>query len=52
MLAMKRTTMFREKKPLGHKHILRVDCMNDNQALVMQQRIGIVKIHEILFKIC
>ena len=49
---MKRTTMFRENKPLGHKHILRVDCMNDKQALIMQQRIGIVKIHEILFKIC
>ena len=49
MQAMKRTTMFREKKPLGHKRILRVDCMNDNQALEMQQRIGIVKI---LFKMC
>ena len=49
---MNRTTMFRENKPLGHKHILHVDCVNDNQALIMQQRIGIVKIHEIIFKIC
>ena len=47
---MKRTTMFQENKPLGHKHILRVDCMNDNQALIMQLTIGIVKIHEILLK--
>ena len=52
MQAMKRTTMFRENKPLGHKHILRVDCMNDNQTLIMQNRILIVKIHEIVFKIC
>ena len=39
MQAMKRTTMFRENNPLGHKHILRVDCMIDNQALIMQKRI-------------
>ena len=36
---MKRTTMFRENNPLGHKHILCVDCMIDNQALIMQKRI-------------
>ena len=52
MQAMKRATMFRENKPLIHKHILRVDCLNVNQALIMQQRVGIVKIREILFKIC
>ena len=49
MQAIQGSTMFPENKPLGHKHILRVDCMNDNQASKMQQRIGIV---EILFKIC
>ena len=36
---MKRTTMFRENNPLGHKHILRVDFIFDNQALIMQKRI-------------
>ena len=41
---MKRTTMFRENNPLGLKHILRVDCMIDNQALIMQKSIWIVKI--------
>ena len=52
MQAMKRTTMFRENNPLGHKHILRVDCMIDNQALIMQKRIWIVKIPEIIFTLC
>ena len=43
--------MFRDNKQLEYIHILHVDCMNDNQALIMQQTIGIVKIHETLFKI-
>ena len=46
------TTIFRENKPLGHKHILRVDCLNDKQALIKQHMIGIVKIHEIIIEIC
>ena len=50
MQGIKRTTMFQENKLLGHKHILCVDCIYDNQALIMQQTIGIVKIHEILLK--
>ena len=34
-----------------HIHILRVDCVNDNKVLIMQQTIKLFQIHKTLNKI-
>ena len=41
----------RENNRFWHIVILRVDCLNDNQALIMQETINLFQIHKTLNKI-